>query len=76
MLTTSDLQGKRVRRESGEALGRVFEIHARDGRVEALVCGVGGMLQRLSNDRSGRRVAWDTVVRVTPTEIVVRDAAR
>jgi sporulation protein YlmC with PRC-barrel domain len=72
LMLLSDLQGRRVRREDGEVLGRVFVVHATDGRVESLICGARGFLQRLSGSRAGHRVAWDDVVEVTGREIVVR----
>lgn len=72
-MKSSDLQGRPVRTESGERLGRVGEIHTAGGVVTALTCGGGGFLQRFVASRRGRRVDWDRVLRVTPREIVVRD---
>jgi sporulation protein YlmC with PRC-barrel domain len=72
MIRATDLQGKLVRTQAGERLGRVSEIHLQDGRVTTLVCsGRGGFLQRFMAARSGRRIAWDKVRRLTDREIVV-----
>jgi sporulation protein YlmC with PRC-barrel domain len=73
MIRSSELQGKRVRRENGENLGRVYEIRVRDSRVTALICGFRGFLQRLTGSVSGHRVEWPNVIRITPSEIVVAD---
>lgn len=74
-MLSSDLQGKRVRRENGEALGRVDEIHVEGSRVSALTCGRRGWLQRLTGSRAGHRIGWEQVVAVTPSEVVVADEA-
>jgi sporulation protein YlmC with PRC-barrel domain len=73
-MLVSDLQGMQVRREDGEVLGRVFELHVENGRVKNLICGPRGFLQRLSASRAGRRVPWERVVGIEGREIVVRDA--
>jgi hypothetical protein len=39
IIRASELQGKRVRRENGEKVGRVYEIRLRHSEVTALVCG-------------------------------------
>jgi sporulation protein YlmC with PRC-barrel domain len=70
-MRSSDLQGKRVVTEAGERLGRVDEIHLQDGVVSALTCGGGGLLQRFTASRRGKRVAWDRVRTITASEIVV-----
>lgn len=71
MIRSSELQGKRVRRENGERLGRVYEIRVHNSRVVSLICGSRGFLQRLMGSVSGHRVEWAKVVRITPIEIVV-----
>jgi sporulation protein YlmC with PRC-barrel domain len=71
VIRAGDLQGKRVRRSDGEVLGRVDELHLRDGEVIALTCGAGGWRQRFATSRQGRRIAWDRVRRITPHEILV-----
>jgi sporulation protein YlmC with PRC-barrel domain len=72
----ADLQGKPVRREDGERLGRLREIHIQDGEVTALTCGGLGLLQRFVASQRGHRVPWADVLRITPREIVVADRAR
>ena len=76
MIRTSDLQGKPVRRENGEVLGRVYEIHIRHSRVASLICGSRGVLQRLTGSASGHRVDWTQVREVTPKEIIVADSRK
>ena len=76
MIRLSDLDQAKVRRESGERLGRVHEVHAKGGQVTTLVCGAMGLLERLSSSRAGRRIAWSDVVSVSRGEIVVRDLKR
>jgi hypothetical protein len=73
MMTVSQLTRKRVRRESGETLGHVQEVHAEGGRIVALTCGARGVLQRLTYSRKGHRVAVGDVVRITAKEIIVAD---
>jgi sporulation protein YlmC with PRC-barrel domain len=65
----SDLEGKVVRRENGEMLGKVFEVRVRAGRVVTLICGAQGFWQRLTASRKGHRVAWTKVQRITEREI-------
>jgi sporulation protein YlmC with PRC-barrel domain len=74
MMRSNDLAGKWVRRESGERVGRVFEIRLRDSQVVALICGSRGFFQRLTGSVSGRRVEWKHVIKVTPREIVVANS--
>jgi sporulation protein YlmC with PRC-barrel domain len=73
MIRTSDLAGKRVRRENGDRLGRVYEIRLRDSQVAALICGSRGLFQRLTGSVLGHRIEWKHVLRVTPSEIVIAD---
>ena len=73
MIRASDLQGKRVRRENGERLGRVYEIRLRDSHVAALVCGARGFFQRLAGTVGGHRIPWEQVRKITPSEIIVAD---
>lgn len=72
MIRSSDLQGKRVRSESGERLGHVFEIQVKHGRVDSLICGPSGLWQRLMRAQGGRHIAWSRV-REIAEEIVVAD---
>jgi len=73
MITAGQLQGMPVRTEAGGKLGRVSEIHVRDGEVTSLVCGPSGLLQRFTASRRGRRVAWKRILRIEANEIVARD---
>jgi sporulation protein YlmC with PRC-barrel domain len=73
MIRASELQGKRVRRENGETLGRVYEIRLRHSQVSALICGSRGFFQRLAGTVSGHRVPWEQVCKITPSEIVIAD---
>jgi sporulation protein YlmC with PRC-barrel domain len=70
-MRASDLQGKPVRDEDGRRLGRVDELHIRDGVVTTFVCGPLGLLQRFTATRAGRRVPWSDVTAVTPDAIIV-----
>ena len=74
MMRACQLDGIRVRRESGEVLGRVHEIHAEGGEIKTLICGARGFWQRLSGARGGHRIAWSQVKSVTAGELVVADA--
>jgi sporulation protein YlmC with PRC-barrel domain len=75
MIRASDLQGKRVRRENGEVLGRAYEIRTCDSQVVALICGARGFFQRLADLDVGHRVDWKQVRKITPSEIIVADTA-
>jgi sporulation protein YlmC with PRC-barrel domain len=72
-MRASDLQGKKVRTESGKGLGRVREIHVRGGVVANLTCGGGSFLQRFTGSHRGHRIDWREVRQVTPKEIVIAD---
>jgi sporulation protein YlmC with PRC-barrel domain len=75
MIRTSELQGKRVRRENGDVIGRVYEIRTRDSQVVALICGLRGFFQRLAGTEAGHRVDWKQVRRITRSEVIVADKA-
>jgi sporulation protein YlmC with PRC-barrel domain len=75
-MRAADLQGKPVRSEGGERLGRVREIHLRGAEVGSLTCGGFGFLQRFTASRRGHRIAWTDVLRITDREIVVADRRR
>ena len=66
-----DLQGKMVCDETGRKLGRLQELHIREGVVTTLVCGPMGLLQRFSSARKGRRIPWRAVQRIEARQIVV-----
>ena len=73
MMRASDLQGKHVRCENGDSLGRVYEIRMRNSQVVALICGARGFFQRLADVGSGHRVSWEQVHKITPSEIIIAD---
>jgi sporulation protein YlmC with PRC-barrel domain len=66
----SELIGKQLRDEDGRALGRVVEVRTKESRVEALICGPWGLLQRLASFRKGSRVAWSQVRRIEGDTII------
>jgi sporulation protein YlmC with PRC-barrel domain len=71
----TDLHGARVRRQDGSILGRVWEVHCREGRVVALGIGPGGLLQRMAGGRDrGRRISWEEVARLSGREILLGTA--
>jgi sporulation protein YlmC with PRC-barrel domain len=65
----SDLEGKVVRRQNGDRLGRVYEVRIRDSQLVALICGARGFWQRLTASRQGHRIAWSKVQRITARTI-------
>lgn len=71
MIRLCQLHRKHVRREGGEKLGRVYEIHIEKARVTMLICGASGFLQRLTDASSGHRIPWEQVLRITDKEIVI-----
>jgi sporulation protein YlmC with PRC-barrel domain len=66
----SELIGKQLRDEDGRPLGRVVEVRIKESRVEALICGRWGLLQRLANFRTGSRVSWSQVQRIEGDTII------
>jgi sporulation protein YlmC with PRC-barrel domain len=66
----SELIGKQLRDEDGRPLGRVVEVRTKESRVEALICGGWGLLQRLANFRTGSRVSWSQVQRIEGDTII------
>ena len=67
----SDLRDKKIRTLDGETLGRVHEVHCEAGRVTALMCGPGSLIERLTARREGRRIPWECVRKVERGQIVV-----
>jgi len=67
----SDLRDKKIRTLDGETLGRVHEVHCEAGRVTALMCGPGSLIERLTARREGRRIPWECVRKVERHQIVV-----
>jgi sporulation protein YlmC with PRC-barrel domain len=67
----SDLRDAKVRTLDGDKLGHVHEVHCDNGRVIALMCGPGSLIERLTAKKQGRRIPWEFVRRVSPGEVVV-----
>jgi len=67
----SDLRGKKIRSLDGKVLGRVHEVHVNGGRVVAIMCGTGSLVERLTARTSGRRVPWEMVNRMDRDAIIV-----
>ena len=84
-MNVSDLLGLRVRTESGESLGRVYdlrgELGSRSLKLTGLVVGRHGLLERLGIGapeaserlRGHEVVPWSAVVRADRRGVVVRD---
>ena len=87
-MTVAELLGLRVNTESGESLGRVFDVRgeltSRSLWVTGLVVGRLGFLERLgigapdATERLRGRdvVPWSAVVRADRRGVVVRDGTR
>ena len=67
----SDLRDAKIRTLDGDKLGHVHEVHCDNGRVIALMCGPGSLIERLTAKKQGRRIPWEFVRRVAPGEVVV-----
>ena len=67
----SELRNSKVKTLDGEMLGRVHEIHVAGGKIVALSCGPGSLMERLTARNDGRRIPWECVRRLTRKEIVV-----
>jgi sporulation protein YlmC with PRC-barrel domain len=82
----SDLIGTSVRTQSGERLGRVYDLRAeltgKTPKVTGICVGGPGLLERLgigspsSRLRSHDVIAWADVVRADRRGIVVRDGVQ
>jgi sporulation protein YlmC with PRC-barrel domain len=73
MMRVSKLCGKTVRRQNGELLGRIREVHANANEITTLICGARGILQRFTGSRKGHRIAWKDVIEINGDEIIVAD---
>ena len=62
VMRLTDLRDKKVRTLDGETLGRVHEVHCDGGRIVALMCGPGSLIERLTARKQGRRIPWECVV--------------
>ncbi len=67
----SDFQNAEVRTLDGDAVGRVHEVHCDGGRIVALTCGAGSLIERLTARNKGRRIPWEYVKRVEHGRITV-----
>jgi len=67
----SELRNAWIRTLDGRKLGRVHEIHADGGRIVALTCGPGSLIERLTAKSDGRRIPWECVRRIADGEIFV-----
>ena len=87
-MTVAELLGLKVETESGESVGRVFDVRgeltSRSLRVTGLVVGRLGFLERMGigAPEAGERVRghevvpWTAVVRADRRRVVVRDGTR
>jgi sporulation protein YlmC with PRC-barrel domain len=69
----TDLQDARIRTLDGKTLGRVHEVHADDGRIVAVTCGPGSLIERLTAKSNGRRIPWECVRKIGDGEIFVTE---
>jgi sporulation protein YlmC with PRC-barrel domain len=67
----SDLRDRTVRTQDGERLGRVHEVHCDKGKVVALMCGGGSLIERWTARGHGRRIAWKAVRSIGQSEILI-----
>ena len=67
----SDIRDAKIKTLDGKKLGHVHEVHCDNGRIVALMCGPGSIIERLTAKKQGRRIAWECVRRVAPGEVVV-----
>ncbi|HEU5212367.1 MAG TPA: PRC-barrel domain-containing protein [Gaiellaceae bacterium] len=84
----SEIIGLEVRTESGDGLGRVYDVRAeltqRSLRVVGLVVGRRGLLERLGIDapeaservRKPDELPWSDVVRLDRRGVIVRDGSK
>lgn len=71
MIRLSDLRDKAIRSLDGNKLGRVHEVHCKDGRVVALMCGPGSFIERWTGQSEGRRVPWEAIRRIEADAVVI-----
>jgi sporulation protein YlmC with PRC-barrel domain len=67
----TDLIGAEACDADGKRLGRVCEVFAKAGEVDALGIGMHSLVARLFGHRRGRRIPWSKVKRVEKDRIVV-----
>jgi sporulation protein YlmC with PRC-barrel domain len=71
VIRLSALRGQKVRSLDGETLGRVHEVHCKDGRVSVLMCGAGSFIERWTGRSKGRRIPWESVRRIGRDGVIV-----
>ena len=71
MIRLSDLRDKAIRSLDGNKLGRVHEVHCKDGRVVALMCGPGSFIERWTGQSEGWRVPWEAIRRIEADAVVI-----
>ena len=67
----SDLRDKIVRDLDGKTLGRIHELHCEKGRITALMCGGGSLIERWTGKTKGLRISWESVRKIDKRQIVV-----
>ena len=67
----TDFQDKKVRTTDGKTLGRVHEVHCDKGKVAAIMCGPGSFIEELTARQEGRRIPWESVLRIEAEAIIV-----
>jgi hypothetical protein len=72
----ADLYGRKVVGPDGDAIGRVHEVRARDGRIAFLDCGAWSLVERFTSRRAGRTVRWEQVARITPDSIILGESKK
>jgi sporulation protein YlmC with PRC-barrel domain len=71
VMRLTDLWNAKIKTLDGETLGRVHDVHVDGGRIIALACGTGGLIERLTARSRGRTVPWECVARIANGEIFV-----
>jgi len=67
----SDLRDKIVRDLDGKKLGRIHEVHCEKGRITALMCGSGSLVERWTGKTKGLRISWESVRKIDKHQILV-----
>jgi sporulation protein YlmC with PRC-barrel domain len=73
VIRLSDLNDKRVRTLDGKSVGRVHDVHCKDGKVTALKVGAASFIERMTARTHGRRIPWENVVKIERDRIIVSD---
>ena len=67
----SDLRDKPIRTTDGRALGRVHDVHCERGRIVALMCGSGSLVERWTGRKGGHKIPWERVTKVDRDQITI-----